>query len=478
MLHIPRLTIAGLRGGSGKTILSLGLAKYWNQAGWKVKPFKKGPDYIDAVWLSRAAGHTATNLDPFLMSDAQIRSLFVQGMSRFDVALIEGNRGLFDGKDLDGSCSTAHLARLLDSPVVLIIDCTKMTRTAAAMLQGCVHFEPDVRISGVVLNNTAGSRHRSILRQCIETYCDLPVLGTLPRLKDNPIPERHMGLISDREHASDPALETIARTIGEWLDVDKISDIALHAPEFSPVNPVQWPAKSADTDPVRIGVVKDASLWFYYPENLEALSRAGARIEEVSLLTGQAWPDLHGLYLGGGFPETQASELSSNAHVRDKILTLARKGLPIYAECGGLMYLCTTLFSAGHAHSMVGVFPFQAKLSRKPQGHGYTLARVNRPNPFYRVGYEFYGHEFHYSKCLPPHDGQSCVQEPCLQMLRGTGLGQSQDGLLFRNTFACYTHVHALSVPDWAENFVRAAATFRRCLEQGLDECPDIRMPF
>ncbi|MFW5971713.1 MAG: cobyrinic acid a,c-diamide synthase, partial [Desulfovermiculus sp.] len=318
--------------------------------------------------------------------------------------------------------------------------------------------------------------HRSILRQCIETYCDLPVLGTLPRLKDNPIPERHMGLISDREHASDQALETIARTIGEWLDVDKISDIALHAPEFSAVQPVQWPTKSAEMEPVRIGVVKDASLWFYYPENLEALSRAGARIEEVSLLTGQEWPELHGLYLGGGFPETQASELASNAHVRDKILALARKGLPIYAECGGLMYLCTTLFSTGHAHSMVGVFPFQTKLSRKPQGHGYTLARVSRPNPFYRVGYEFYGHEFHYSKCLPPN-GQSCIQEPCLTMLRGTGLGQSQDGLLFRNTFACYTHVHALSVPDWAENFVQAAATYRHCLEQGLEECPDIRMP-
>ena len=475
MHHIPRLTVAGLRGGSGKTILSLGLAKYWQQAGWRIKPFKKGPDYIDAVWLGRAAGHTATNLDPFLMSEAQINSLFAHRAQDCDLALIEGNRGLFDGKDLDGSCSTAHLARLLDSPVILIVDCTKMTRTAAAMIGGCLAFEPDIRISGVVLNNTAGARHRSILRQCIETYCDLPVLGTLPRLKDNPIPERHMGLVSDREHNSEQALQIIAATIGDWLDVDKIRDIALQAPDMVGQKPLLWPHPPALSGEVRIGVVKDASLWFYYPENLEALSRAGATIKEVSLLSNEAWPEVHGLYLGGGFPETQAWELAANSQVRNRVLDLAQRGLPIYAECGGLMYLCATLHSAEEAHSMVGVFSLQAELSRKPQGHGYTLVRVNRANPFYPVGSEFYGHEFHYSKCLPPPGG-TCAQDACLQMLRGTGLGQDQDGLLYRNTFACYTHVHAFSVPEWATNFVQAAITYRSCREQGQSGCPDIRM--
>ncbi len=475
MQHIPRLTIAGLRGGSGKTILSLGLAKYWNQAGWRVKPFKKGPDYIDAVWLGRAAGQAATNLDPFLMSDRQIGSLFAHRAVDCDIALIEGNRGLFDGKDLDGSCSTAHLARLLASPIILIVDCTKMTRTAAALICGCIDFEPDLHIAGVVLNNTAGARHRSILRQCIETYSRLPVLGALPRLRDNPIPERHMGLVSDKEHASELALETIAQTIGDWLDVDKILSIAQQAPDMAPVEPVQWPQACAEAGQVRIGVVKDASLWFYYPENLEALSKAGARLAEVSLLNGEEWPELDGLYLGGGFPETQAAELAANSSVRDRVLGLAQRGLPIYAECGGLMYLCATLHSVGEAHSMVGVFPLQAELSRKPQGHGYTLVKVRHANPFYSVGSEFYGHEFHYSKCLSPH-GETCAKGACLEMLRGTGLGEDQDGLLFRNTFACYTHVHAFSVPGWATNFVRAAIAYRRCREQGQTECPDIRM--
>ena len=452
----------------------MGLAKFWSQAGWKVKPFKKGPDYIDAVWLGRAAGHTATNLDPFLMSDKQIRSLFAQRAEGCDIALLEGNRGLFDGKDLDGSCSTAHLARLIDTPVLLIIDCTKMTRTAAALIRGCLEFEPDVHIAGVVLNNTAGARHRSILRQCIEAYCDLPVLGTLPKLRDNPIPERHMGLVSDQEYASEQALESIARTMNDWLDLAKILEIAQNAPSF-PSQPLVWTSSVQRSERIRIGVVKDACLWFYYPENLEALSRAGAEIAEVSLLNSDVWPDVHGLYLGGGFPETQAADLAANAAVRKRVHELAVRGLPIYAECGGLMYLCSALYSAGSQHPMVGIFPLQAELSRKPQGHGYTLARVSGSNPFYRVGYEFYGHEFHYSRCIPPDEG-GCVQQPCLDMLRGTGLGQAQDGLLFRNTFACYTHVHAFSVPEWAENFVQAARVYRECMDKGETQCPDIRI--
>ncbi len=475
MLNIPRLTVAGLRGGSGKTILSLGLAKYWSQAGWNVRPFKKGPDYIDAVWLGKAAGHTATNLDPFLMSEDQIRSLFAHRANGYALSLIEGNRGLFDGKDLDGSCSTAHVARLLDCPIILIVDCTKMTRTAAALVRGCLDFEPDVRIAGVVLNNTAGARHRSILRQCIEAYCGLPVLGTLPRLQNNPIPERHMGLISDREFASEQALESIANTVGDWLDTEAIREIAIHAPQLAVPGPVHWPERHKGLSGVRIGVVKDACIWFYYPENIEALSRAGAEIKEISLLTDDPWPELHGLYLGGGFPETQAVDLAANRSVRERVYQLSGQGLPIYAECGGLMYLCLSLHSLGTRHPMVGVFPLQAELSRKPQGHGYTLSRVTGKNPFYPVGYEFYGHEFHYSRCLSPHGG-SCARNPCLHMVRGTGLGQAQDGLLFKNTFACYTHVHTFSVPVWAENFVQAAARYRQCIENGLDVCADIRL--
>jgi len=449
--------------------LTLGLARHWRKSGVRVKPFKKGPDYIDAVWSGRAAGQTATNLDPFLMTDEQIKGLFAEQVKGFDLGLIEGNRGLFDGKDLDGSCSSAHIARLLDSPVLLIIDCTKMTRTVAPLVQGVIQFEPQLNIGGVVLNCTAGERHRTILRQCIEAYTDVPVMGALPRMRSNPIPERHMGLISDQEYDADQALDEISESVGQWLDTEAILDLARQAPLLEAPCPVQWPSGPDSAMKVRIGVVKDTSLWFYYPENLEALERAGADIVEVSLLERRPWPEIHGLYLGGGFPETQAAALSRNSPTLTHIAALAEQGLPIYAECGGLMVLCAELSFQESSFPMAGVFPVRTEVSTKPQGHGYTLVRVQGQNPYHPVNIEFSGHEFHYSRC-------SCQESarPCMRMLRGTGLGSGGDGMLYKNTFACYTHLHALSVPTWAPNFVLAAQSFKSCMDSGHQQCPQI----
>ena len=473
MLHMPRLIISALSGGAGKTILSLGLARYWSRSGLSVKPYKKGPDYIDAVWLARAAGRTATNLDPFFMQDRVLSRLFVEQAEGSDVALIEGNRGLFDGKDTNGSCSTSHLARLLQAPVLLILDCSKMTRTVAPIVQGCALFERDLHLGGVILNRTAGSRHRNILRKCLEEYTDVPVLGALPKLDDTLIPERHMGLVSDREYAAEEAIEESSRILGDWVDVDGILDVSRKAPEIKAPEISLWPEAQSRDRRVRIGVVKDASLWFYYPENLQALERAGAEIAEVSLLDGaEEWPRLHGLYLGGGFPEMQAEGLAANTHTKQLVRSLAEKGLPVYAECGGLMYLCSSLATdGGKEYGMVELFPVQTGLSAKPQGHGYTRCTVRRSNPFFSVGEEFIGHEFHYSRCHP-REGEEVPT--CLEMGRGTGLGGGRDGLLYKNTLACYTHLHALSVPSWAENFVRAAALYKEAMESGAPECPQI----
>jgi cobyrinic acid a,c-diamide synthase len=216
-------------------------------------------------------------------------------------------------------------------------------------------------------------------------------------------------------------------------------------------------------------VVKDTSLWFYYPENLKALEQAGGEIVQVSLLEPDPWPEIHGLYLGGGFPETQAAALSRNRAILEHIAVLAEKGMPIYAECGGLMVLCAELSFQESSYTMAGVFPVRTEVSRKPQGHGYTLARVEGQNPYHPVGIEFSGHEFHYSRC-------TCLEssEPCLRMIRGTGLGSGGDGMLFRNTFACYTHLHALSVPSWAPNFVRAAHEFKFCMDKDHPTCSRI----
>ncbi|MGM0423810.1 MAG: cobyrinate a,c-diamide synthase [Thermodesulfobacteriota bacterium] len=470
MLHIPRFVLAGLRGGSGKTIISLGLARHFQNQNISVKPFKKGPDYIDAVWLGRAARQTATNLDPFLMSARVLQRLFQEHGQGAELCLVEGNRGLFDGLDQAGSSSTAALARQLHAPVVLILDCTKMTRTAAALVQGCQAFEPELNLAGIILNQTAGQRHQNMLRQCLEGYTNLPVLGAVPKLGQTPIPERHMGLISDQEFQAEKALQELGKVIQDCLDTSRIFSIAQECADLAPVQGKLWPRQPGAVD-VNIAVVRDASLWFYYPENLEALRRSGASIQQVSLLQQEPWPEVHGLYLGGGFPETQAKELSRNQVVMELVLRLARQGLPIYAECGGLMYLCSSLTVSGEKFPMVGLFQADTELCPRPQGHGYTKSRVVGRNPFHPLDLEFCGHEFHYSQCSFP---SGPPQDACLRMLRGKGLGQGIDGLTVRNSFASYTHLHALSVPTWAENFVRAAGKYKQAMQAGLPSCTDL----
>ncbi|MCM0755949.1 cobyrinate a,c-diamide synthase [Desulfovibrio aminophilus] len=459
MASFPRLILAGLSGGSGKTIVSLGLCRALLQAGHAPRPFKKGPDYIDATWLGLAARAGCSNLDPFLLAPETQLSLFADKARGYDLAVIEGNRGLFDGKDLGGSCSTAELSRVLAAPVILVMDCTKMTRTAAAVVAGCRHFEAGLNLAGVVLNRTAGERHRRILREAIEAYSDVPVLGMLPKMAENPIPERHMGLVSDQEHADrEAALDELGRLAARWLDLDRILDVARRAPDLpGPAAPLWTGAIPAD-GPV-IGYVQDAALWFYYPENLEALERAGARLVRLSLLDSAPWPEIHGLYLGGGFPETQAEGLSANTAIRNHVRGLAEAGLPIYAECGGFMYLCRALEMHGRVYPLAGVFDLSTTLCPRPQGLGYVEALVERDNPFHPTGATVRGHEFHYSACLAATVAGSA--DFALRMTRGQGLFQGRDGLLRANVFAGYTHIHALGEPHWAPRFAAAAQAYR-----------------
>jgi cobyrinic acid a,c-diamide synthase len=473
----PRLVLAGLSGGAGKTILTLGICRALAAAGLRVRPFKKGPDYIDAAWLGLAAGRDAANLDPFLLPEALLPGLFLEKSRDVDISIIEGNRGLFDGMDVAGSCSTAALARLLDAPVALILDVTKMTRTAAALVAGVAAFEPGLRLAGVVANRTAGPRHRDIVRASIESLAHVPVLGLLPKMAENPIPERHMGLVSNREHgAVDAILDGIAAVVREHVDLDRLVAIARSAPPLpdapeaadlaAPTEPLET---AAPADAPVIGVVRDAALWFYYPENLEALERAGAKLAYVSLLGDAPWPALDGMYLGGGFPETHVAALAANVARRDRVKALAEGGLPIYAECGGFMYLCQGLDVGGVVHPMAGVFPVNTTLCAKPQGLGYSLARVTAANPYHPMGTLLHGHEFHYSKCqaaLGTCDAQTAgLPRPeafCLRMERGVGMHAGHDGLVFRNTFAAYTHIHAWGAPHWASNFVAAAREYAR----------------
>ena len=473
-MHIPRLLISALRGGAGKTLLSLGLARAFGDAHQQVKPYKKGPDYIDAAWLAKAARCACTNLDPFFLPPERLVALLGHSWHTATapcpglrtglpatvaphLALIEGNRGLFDGRDVHGSCSSAELARILDAPVLLSLDCTKMTRTAAAVLAGLANFEPGLRMGGVVLNQLASARHEAVIRQSIEAYTDIPVLGALPRLRHNPLPERHMGLIDAADQGAETALVRLGSLAVEHLDLPRILALAHSAAPLPPAQPFWTTGALSTSCAPRIGYVHDAALWFYYHENLEALQRAGAELVPLSLLDPTPWPALHGLYLGGGFPEEYADRIAQSPHLA-RIRALSEAHMPIYAECGGFMVLAQSILRDDTHHTMGGLFPVCAHFHAKPQGLGYVEGTVTRANPFHPAGSLLRGHEFHYSRCRTETDISPLL---CLALECGTGMGGHADGLCVRNTFAAYTHIYAPALPWWAENFVRAARQYR-----------------
>ncbi|NCC06290.1 MAG: hydrogenobyrinic acid a,c-diamide synthase (glutamine-hydrolyzing), partial [Proteobacteria bacterium] len=347
--------------------------------------------------------------------------------------------------------------------------CTKVTRTMAAIILGLTMFDPEVDIRGVILNRTAGGRHQKILRQSIEKYTDVQVLGVLPKLPDNPIPERHMGLISDAEYSRDPFSE-LAAFLRTHADLEACLNIARQAPavemDLAPLYPT-----SRTLAPVRIGVARDAALWFYYQENFDALRHAGAELVEFSLLADHEIPAVDAVYMGGGFPETLAEGLTQNASMRKSVREHVLGGMPLYAECGGLMYLSRELQYEGVSYPMADVFPLDTKVFKKPQGHGYTSALIASPNPFYPLQARLTGHEFHYSRCVDTSGIDSFV----FQIELGQGMAKGHDGVLHRNCLAGYTHMHALGNPLWAGNFVSAARIYRDCRNAGR-ACPDIRL--
>jgi len=422
-----------------------------------------------------AAGRPCYNLDTFLIDRDQIRSSFHCYANNTDLAVIEGNRGLYDTIDISVRTSTAELAKLLDLPVILCIDGTKTTRTMAAVVMGCQHFDRDVKIKGVVLNRVAGPRHEKNLRQNIEHYCGVPVVGAVPKLREASFPERHMGLVPTPEHDwAQESIATVADVAAKYLDLDVILAIAQdnvdQAAHVCTDAALQAPAPCATLKDLesgavqrnlahapRIGIIRDSAFQFYYQENLEALEAAGAELVYTSPLCDKKLPDIDALYIGGGFPETHAQELTGNRTYRDHIKQLADQGLPIYAECGGLMYLGRELVLDQETFPMVGVFPLTFGLFKRPQGHGYTILQVAKANPYYAKDVEIRGHEFHYSKVIET-PGQKLDLVFAVQ--RGQGLLDGKDGICYQNVLATYTHVHAFGTPAWAEALVQNAIQY------------------
>jgi len=508
-MEIPRIIIAALRGGSGKTILSIGIIAALSKLGKSIAPFKKGPDYIDAGWLALAAGRPCYNLDSFLLSRKDNLQSFLTHSRHCNISIIEGNRGLYDGIDLEGSTSTAELGKLLQCPVVLCVDCTKITRTMAAVVMGCSLFDPDVMIKAVILNRVANLRHEKKLRDNIEHYCGIPVLGAIPKLDQQHFPERHLGLVPTSEHdwATD-SIEAIAKIAEQHLDLNAIESIAGNAPELNaeigmrnaeygnqrpkagdqepetrsqepavrgqqpttsnqrpetsgqePASSIRHPVSGIAKLAPRIGIIRDSAFQFYYPENIEALAAGGVEIVFISPLKDQELPELDALYIGGGFPETHAEQLADNKNFSKQLKALAENGFPIYAECGGLMYLGEKLVLEGKSYPMAGILPVAFDFYKKPQGHGYTFVKVEGQNPYYDVGTEIRGHEFHYSRVSNWSGGKNDL---VFRMKRGAGIDKDRDGILYKNVLATYTHVHALGTPGWAGALVRNAIKYKK----------------
>ena len=447
--------MAGLAGGSGKSVVSVGLTAALARQGKKVVPFKKGPDYIDAGWLQLAAGRKCYNLDPFLMSgEALQRSLQRHGQGA-DVVILEGNRGLFDGVNADGGYSTADLAVALGLPVLLVVNCTKTTRTVAAMVLGCLRFDERLDIRGVILNQIATERQRLLITEAVERYTGVPVLGAIPRLKRDIFPMRHLGMIPHQEYdGTAEALDFLVATVSAGLDLARIDAL------MEPIHLDRSLVPDAPLPPadVRIGILQDAAFQFYYSENFEALERAGAELVFVNALQDLELPELDGLYIGGGFPETSARELAANRGFRDSVRRAAEEGMPIYAECGGLIYLGESIVLDDREYPLAGVFPVRFGMAKKPQAHGYSVCTVEKDNPYYPVGTEVRGHEFRYSTVLHWEGGEADL---VLRMARGKGFVGGRDGLCRGNVFALYTHVHADGTPEWAPALVDRCRCWR-----------------
>ncbi len=449
------LFISAPRKSSGKTTLTLGLTAALMNQGLKLRVFKKGPDYIDPMWHASVTGLPCYNIDPFWMSDEMCRGIFAEHSREVDFSLVEGNHGLHDGLDLEGSNSGAYLAKLLGLPVILVMDSSGMNRGAAAIILGHQQMDPDVNIAGVVLNHIGTTRQRDKQAAAIEHYCGIPVLGAIPKTTNVQIKERHLGLITI--HETDLVNEVVsaaAKAVSENCDLDRIKAIAGNiclsnsVPEQVRISPAK----------VRVGVARDRAFCFYYQQNFNALRQAGAELVFFDTLQDSSLPETDALYIGGGFPESFLTELEANRSMRDDLKRAIEAGLPVYAECGGLMYLTRSISREGLTCNMVGALPADVEFQKKPIGKGYVEIRTVPGKGWFQTERLIKGHEFHYSRLV----NLGSEIEYIFRMERGVGVDSENDGIIYKNVIAAYSHIHSDVVPEWAEQFVDFATRHKK----------------
>jgi cobyrinic acid a,c-diamide synthase len=506
----PRVMLAAPHGRSGKTVITLGVLRCLKNRGLEVQAFKKGPDFIDTGWHTLASKRASRNLDAYFMQPQQINELVRELSVDTRLSFIEGAMGIYDGLDSEGSCSSAELAKVTNTPIVLVVDVTRMTRTTAALIMGCQVFDPDIQIRGIILNKARGSRQENLVRKTIAEHCRIPVIGAIPNSDNLVIPDRHLGLLSSSEvSAGDLILDEMAEVVSRYVDIDALIGIADSADlmesereescalgasgkssELQIDGPLQLStAQSSSTtlltqvyasptidllgtsvqadqyylvDPlveqkIRIAVIRDSIFCFYYQENLDALKRLGAELVFVNSLQDKTLPaDIHALYIGGGFPEVFAEALEANRGLLGSIKNYAKRGLPIYAECGGLMLLSRAIIDKGKTYQMSGVLPMDTVMRKQRQGHGYSTIVSDEQNPWFTPGTTLKGHEYHYSEIINRDSSLNCA----FKVVRGRGFGDKREGICSKEVFASYTHVNAYASPIWAERMVEKARMF------------------
>ncbi|MCO5122161.1 MAG: cobyrinate a,c-diamide synthase [Rhizobacter sp.] len=496
-MKIDRLLVSAAHKSSGKTTISLGLCAALSAQGLRVQPFKKGPDYIDPMWLARAAGRDCYNLDAYLMDDAALSGCFSGALGDAQLALVEGNKGLYDGLALDGSNSNAALAMRLGLPVLLVLDARGMTRGIAPLILGYQAFEPGIRIGGVILNRLGGSRHEAKLRAVIEHYTDVPVLGAVAEDERLAVSERHLGLMPCAEVEDVQArVATIGRIVGEQVDLARVRALAASAGDWpadagaaggarrgvvvAPARVDAAPPAASRAAPLRIAVARDRAFGFYYPDDLAALEAAGAQLLPFDTLHDAALPAaVDGLFIGGGFPEAFLDELEANVALRGALRNALAAGLPAYAECGGLMYLARSITWRGRTAQMVGAIPGDALMHARPQGRGYVHLRETAAMPWPHVAESSADaagamllrcHEFHHSSLVDLDPDTRFAY----RVERGHGIDGSNDGIVRGNLLASYAHLRSAAGTHWAPRFVafvRARREPGRARSHLIDTC-------
>lgn len=455
--QIPRLVIAATQSGAGKTTLVTGLLAAWRAKGVAVQSFKVGPDYIDPGYHQLASGRPGMNLDTWLTPKEKLPATFVREMEGAELALIEGVMGLYDG-GRQGISSTAEIAKLLDASVVLVIDAKSMGASAAAIAKGFRDYDKEVTLAGVILNRVGSDTHETMLREAMADI-DMPVFGVLRRQEGLQMPERHLGLIPVEERSGEDklaqkAVEAIGKAVGAEVDLNALLSLAKKAsPLEIGLDSQAKPARKA----CRIGLAKDEAFSFYYPASLQVLEDMGAELIPFSPLEDEHLPEVDGLIIGGGFPEMFAEKLSANVSLRQEIKAQALAGMPVYAECGGYMYLMESLRDfAGREYDMAGIFAGKAAMTDKLQTVGYIEARMAEDTVLGPRGTSLHGHEFHFSL----EEGETDSFRP-YEFTRLRNGHKYQAGRKLGQVLGSYLHLHFAGCPQAARAFVEACAAWK-----------------